>query len=162
MGEASKSSSFHPALAVTNIKSFIPITLEMEKVHYSSWAELFKIHATAYDVIQHILPPSEKDAAATPTIDKASWARLDAIVLQWIYGTISTDLLYTILEPGTTAKQAWDRLQDIFYDNKNSRAVDLETQFSTIKMQDFPNGSAYCQHIDAGRSNGECRSSGLE
>ncbi|KAJ9566206.1 hypothetical protein OSB04_002172 [Centaurea solstitialis] len=39
---------FHPALAVNNIKNFVPITLEMEKGQYSSWAELFKIHCRAY------------------------------------------------------------------------------------------------------------------
>nr|KYP71584.1 hypothetical protein KK1_010849 [Cajanus cajan] len=35
---------FHPALVVNTVKNFIPITLEMEKGHYSSWVELFKIH----------------------------------------------------------------------------------------------------------------------
>ena len=42
-----KPSSFHPALTVSNIRTFIPINLGIEKVQYASWAELFKIHARA-------------------------------------------------------------------------------------------------------------------
>ncbi|KAJ9547690.1 hypothetical protein OSB04_020233 [Centaurea solstitialis] len=113
----SKPSSFHPALTVSNIRNFIPITLEIENVQYASWAELFKIHARAFQVLDHIIPPRDKD------VDDTLWKRLDAIVLQWIYGTISTDLLHTILEPDASAERAWTHLQDIFQDNKSSRAL---------------------------------------
>ena len=44
MGELKSSHSFHPALAVSNIKTHFPITLEMENVQYANWAELFKVH----------------------------------------------------------------------------------------------------------------------
>ncbi|PNX56848.1 hypothetical protein L195_g050093, partial [Trifolium pratense] len=103
--------NFHPALTVNNIRNFIPITLEMETSHYSSWAELFKIHCTVYEVIDHIIPTQSDGKAAAVVSDpngsdkekdksvkstKELWPRLDAIVLQWIYGTISRDLLHTI------------------------------------------------------------------
>ncbi|XP_048492998.1 uncharacterized protein LOC125493575 [Beta vulgaris subsp. vulgaris] len=42
---------------------------------------------------------------------------------------------------------AWNRLRDIFKDNKNSRAVTLEQEFSNTHMENFPNGSAYYQHL---------------
>ena len=132
---------FHPALTVSNIRTFVPITLEIEKVQYASWAELFKIHARAYQVLDHIIPPRDT------TIDENLWSRLDAVVLQWIYGTISTDLLHTILEPDSTAQTAWDHLKNIFQDNKNSRAVHLEHQLSRTQQADFPTISAYCQHL---------------
>ncbi|XP_074308911.1 uncharacterized protein LOC141643596 [Silene latifolia] len=135
-------STFHPAYSVSNIKNFVQITLETENVHYASWAELFLNTASAFDVLDHIVPP--KDAV----IDKdATWKRLDAIVKQWIYSTISVDLLHTILEPGSTAQAAWDRLKDIFNDNKHSRAVMLEQQFSNTHMDDYPNVSSYCQAL---------------
>ncbi|CAJ2679757.1 unnamed protein product [Trifolium pratense] len=73
--------NFHPALTVNNIRNFIPITLEMETSHYSSWAELFKIHCTVYE------------------------------------------------------------------DNKASRAVHLENQFTRVHMDNYPNVSAYCQEL---------------
>ena len=42
---------------------------------------------------------------------------------------------------------AWNRLRDIFQDNKNSRAVALEQEFSHLSMEDFSTVSAYCQRI---------------
>ncbi|XP_074306165.1 uncharacterized protein LOC141641402 [Silene latifolia] len=98
--------------------------------------------AQAFDVADHIALPKGV------TIDKdAQWTRLDAIVKQWIYGTISVNLLHTILKPGATAKEALDRLQDIFHNNKNSCAVFLEQQFTQIQMDAYPTASAYCQAL---------------
>ncbi|XP_074278691.1 uncharacterized protein LOC141602285 [Silene latifolia] len=134
--------SFSPAYSVSNIKNYIPIILEIENVHYASWAELFMNTARAFDVLDHIAPP--KEAILKKDDD---WDCLDAIVKQWIYSTISIDLLHTILEPGSSAQQTWDRLKDIFNDNQNSRTVTLEQQFSNIHMDNYPNVSAYCQAL---------------
>ncbi|KAI3694502.1 hypothetical protein L1987_77468 [Smallanthus sonchifolius] len=147
--------SLHPAVTVTNIKNFIPIVLEMENGQYTSWVELFKIHCHAFEVIDHILPPtpapitSSKDKAKEEDVAAAEklWPRLDAIVLQWIYGTISNDLLHTVLKPGATAAQAWQALESIFIDNRSSQALYLENRFSNIKLDSFPNVSAYCQEL---------------
>ncbi|XP_074298675.1 uncharacterized protein LOC141629596 [Silene latifolia] len=119
--DTQKSPSFHPAYSISNIKNFVQITLEAENVHYASWAELFLNTARAFDVLDHIAPP--KDVV----INKDDqWNRLDAIIKQWIYRTISIDLLHTILEPGSTAQATWNRLKDISNDNRNIRAVMLE------------------------------------
>lgn len=109
-------SFFHPALAVSNIKNNISITLELENVQYGTWAELFKVHAKSHRVLHHIIPLA-KGKEKVPTTDDDElelWATLDATVLGWIYATISTDLLHTILEPDCTAMEAWNRLRDIF------------------------------------------------
>lgn len=71
-------------------------------------------------------------------MDLEQWSRLDAIVLQWIYNTISNDLLHTFLKPSTTATQSWNALENIFQDNQNSRAVYLEHKFVTTRLQNFP------------------------
>ncbi|KAD6453346.1 hypothetical protein E3N88_08051 [Mikania micrantha] len=147
--------NLHPAVIVTNIKNFIPITLEMENALYTSWFELFKIHCIAFQVLNHILPPpppvapSAADGEVPPAPPPADpiWAKLDAIVLQWIYGTISTDLLHTILKPKATAAQAWEALESIFLDNKSSRALYLQSRFSNLTLQSFPTASAYCQEL---------------
>ncbi|KAL6576801.1 hypothetical protein OROMI_011077 [Orobanche minor] len=141
--------SFHPALAVSNIKNHISVVLEMENVQYGTWAELFKIHAQSHKVIHHIIPPEKGKEKKQPETDdeKELWSTLDATVLQWIYSTISNDLLTTIIESDSTAMEAWNRLRDIFQDNQNSRVVTLEQEFSTTRMEDFPNVSAYCQRL---------------
>lgn len=143
-----ESTKFHPALAVSNIKNHISITLEIENVQYATWAELFKIHARSHKVLHHIIPPATGKSKDPKTDDeKELWSTLDAAVLQWIYSTISHDLLHTIIETDATAMEAWNRLRDIFEDNKNSRAVTLEQEFSSTNMEDFPNVSAYCQRL---------------
>ncbi|KZV31286.1 hypothetical protein F511_42604 [Dorcoceras hygrometricum] len=120
----------------------------MENVQYSTWAELFKVHARSNKVLHHIIPPPEDNTRATvEEEDTDMWATLDATVLSWIYSTISNDLLHAILEPDATAMEAWNRLRDIFQDNKHSRAVTLEQHFSTTKMENYPNVSAYCQRL---------------
>ncbi|KAL9224868.1 hypothetical protein vseg_000862 [Gypsophila vaccaria] len=138
----SKSAPFHPANSVSNIKNYVQITLETENVHYASWVELFQNTARAFDVIDHIAPPKD-----TVINKDAKWDRLDAIVKQWIYSSISLDLLHTILEPGSTAQTTWARLKDIFNDNRNSHTVMLEQQFTNIHMDNYPNVSSYCQAL---------------
>ncbi|MCI27776.1 hypothetical protein A2U01_0048976, partial [Trifolium medium] len=104
---ASAKSDFHPALAVTNIKNSIPFVLEIEKDHYSMWAELFEVHARAHKVIDHIIPQPGKEKPAPTDASFEMWTILDSTVLQWIYSTISFDLLTTIMEKGSTAMAAW-------------------------------------------------------
>ncbi|XP_057428228.1 uncharacterized protein LOC130721450 [Lotus japonicus] len=140
--------AFHPAFTVSNIKNHIPIVLEMETDQYGTWAELFRIHAESHKVLHHIEPPTGKAPSPPATDDeKDLWNTLDKKVLQWIYSTISYDLLTTILVPGSTAMGAWNDLRDIFQDNQNARAVTLEQEFSTTRMDSFPNVSAYCQRL---------------
>lgn len=143
------SSVTHPALTVPNITNFIKVKLDIEKSQYNTWSELFKIHARAYQVIDHIIPSSADDTRdiSLQQTDPKLWSRLDAVVLQWIYGTISDDLLNTIIERDTTAEMAWNRLFEIFFDNKHSRALYLEQEFSRVQMEQFPNASSYCQHL---------------
>ncbi|XP_027351110.1 uncharacterized protein LOC113862194 [Abrus precatorius] len=141
-------SSFHPALAVSNIRNHISITLELENVQYSTWAKLFKITTSSHKVLHHIIPPDNGNEKVPVTEDeKELWLTLDATVLSWLYATISNDLLHTIIELDAKAIDAWNRLRDIFQDNKHSRAVTLEAEFSNTKMENFSNASAYCQRL---------------
>ncbi|XP_071727403.1 uncharacterized protein [Rutidosis leptorrhynchoides] len=62
-----KKQQFHPALTVSNIKNLIPITLELDNSMYNSWSRLFKIHCQAYDVLDHIIPPTSDSSSSTTT-----------------------------------------------------------------------------------------------
>ncbi|KAK9060337.1 hypothetical protein SSX86_021041 [Deinandra increscens subsp. villosa] len=111
---------------------------------------------TALRSVFHRVPPStppptsdvEKAKAAQDKIAAEKlWKRIDAIVLQWIYGTISNDLLETILKPESTAAQAWTALANIHQDNQNHRAIYLQNKFSNLKLDNFANISSYCQSL---------------
>lgn len=85
-----QSKAIHPVYTVTNIQNKVRI-LDGTKVTYTSWVRLFKLHARGYKVLSHIdgttTPPKETD----PSYE--AWSEIDAIVLQWIYGTLSDELL---------------------------------------------------------------------
>ncbi|XP_021974465.1 uncharacterized protein LOC110869532 [Helianthus annuus] len=141
----------HPAVTVTNIKAAIPIILDNEAADYNTWSELFRIHCTAYLVSDHLskrpettekTSSSDKQPAAPPAAD--SWERLDAIVLQWIYGTISPGLLKTVIKNKTTAYDAWKAIEALFQDNKATRALYLKQKFSNTRLENFSSMHAYC------------------
>jgi len=137
----------HPAFTISNITNFIKITLSIGKGQYNTWSELFKIYARVHQVIDHIIPSETTSPPNLKDTDPNLWACLHDVVLQWIYGTISDDLLHTIIERDSTAQNAWNKLFNIFYDNKNSRALYLEQEFSNVHMEQFPYASTYCQHL---------------
>ncbi|KAI3714849.1 hypothetical protein L6452_21809 [Arctium lappa] len=145
----------HPAVTVSNIRTFVPITLDNEAADYNTWSELFRIHCTAFLVADH-LEPRRPSPTATSSTDKEkqsasppadSWERLDAIVLQWIYGTNSTGLLKTVIKKSTTAYDAWKAIENLFQDNKATRALFLKQKFANTRLEKFSSMHAYCQEI---------------
>ena len=138
-----------PATIVSNIKQCIPLTLVTgENDNYISWSTLFKLHARAYQVYDHIIPPPADSNQKEPTTDESAlWKRLDALVLQWIYFTISTDLLNSILNPDDTAAGAWKKLLNIFQDNKATRALHLEEEFAGTHLRDFNTYADYANRL---------------
>ncbi|XP_022042336.1 uncharacterized protein LOC110945005 [Helianthus annuus] len=143
----------HPAVTVSNIKNFVYVTLDNEAADYNMWSELFRIHCTAFLVADHLEPHPTKAASSstnkqtTPPSSTDSWERLDAIVLQWIYATISPGLLKTIIKKGTTAYDAWVAIKNLFQDNKATRALYLKQQFANTRLENFSSMHEYCQPI---------------
>ncbi|XP_055815527.1 uncharacterized protein LOC129885313 [Solanum dulcamara] len=138
----------HHTISIPTIRSSLRRVIYKSGTKPEIKAILFKIHARSHRVIDRIIP-SAADTVKRPQQEeeKELWSTLDAIILQWLYATISHDLLHTILEPDTTTIEAWNRLRDIFQDNKHSHAVTLEYDFTHVDMTDFPNVSAYCKHL---------------
>ncbi|XP_021717929.1 uncharacterized protein LOC110685711 [Chenopodium quinoa] len=137
------STEYHPALSVNNIKNVIPLILDREKVQYSNWVELFEVHCHAFNVLDHI----DSTVPRRSDVSDSLWRRLDSIVKQWIYGTITLDLLQSVLCKGDSAQQFWNKLKDLFQDNKNTRAVYLENQFNSLHLSNFSNISTYCRQL---------------
>nr|XP_021851967.1 uncharacterized protein LOC110791525 [Spinacia oleracea] len=115
------------------------------------WVALFKIQARVHDVLERIIPPKDDGKKAAYEKAKATdlplWNRLDAPVLQWIYATISTDILNSILIDDDLAEHAWESVADLFHDNKHSRALFLSNEFTTTKLADFSTTNAYCNQL---------------
>ncbi|KAL2920932.1 Retrovirus-related Pol polyprotein from transposon TNT 1-94 [Bienertia sinuspersici] len=97
-------------------------------------------------VIDHITPVDDENPIPNVS-DKALWQRLDDIVRQWIYGTISNDLLNSIIDPDDKAIDTWNRLEKFFHNNKSARALDLDAQFTNTKLEQFDGVKPYCTHL---------------
>ncbi|GAU10843.1 hypothetical protein TSUD_424510, partial [Trifolium subterraneum] len=99
-------------------------------------------------VLDHIIQPTDATALQASVELKAAdselWNRLDAVVLQWMYATVSQDILQSILVTDDTAEDCWKRISALFNDNKHARAVQLENQFSNTHLEDFPSTATYC------------------
>lgn len=93
----SKSSSiiFDKPSSTINIKHAIPLVLDLDKMNYGVWRELFELHCIGYGVVNHLQPPNEKQPS-TSNLDEHD--RLDSIVKSWLYETISTSLLQLIFK----------------------------------------------------------------
>ncbi|KAJ9552992.1 hypothetical protein OSB04_017037 [Centaurea solstitialis] len=138
-----KQSSLHPAYSVTNIQQRVRF-LDGEKIPYPSWVNLFWLLATGFDVLNHIdgSPPPEAKSA-----EYSSWKKPDAVVLQWIYAILSEDLLVWVLVSKPTAYEAWKRVQNLFLNNKGSRAAALQHELTKLTLAAMPSLEAYCQRI---------------
>ncbi|XP_076902100.1 uncharacterized protein LOC143556729 [Bidens hawaiensis] len=68
-------------------------------------------------------------------------------LLQWIYNTLSDDLLSRVLDIDITARAAWLKIQDIFVNNKHARAVTLETMFTNTTLNSCCSFDNYCQTL---------------
>ncbi|KAJ0921561.1 hypothetical protein HanPSC8_Chr05g0192981 [Helianthus annuus] len=133
----------HPVYTVSNIQHKIRI-LDGKKVTYSQWVKLFQLNARGYKVLDHIdgtLPPSKDDP------NHESWLEIDAIVLQWIYSTVSDDLLARFLDTDCTALEAWNNLKKLFLNNKGLRAAALERTFTNLTLKSMPSLQDYCERL---------------
>lgn len=145
------SSKIHSAFTINNVKSIIPVTLDNDSSLYLSWSALFMVQARVHNVLDHIIPPTDvkamQIAADVKTNDPDLWSRLDAVVLQWMYATVSQDILNSVLVINDSAEECWKRIASLFHDNKHSRAVHLENQFTNTNLEDFPSTKAYCTRL---------------
>ncbi|KAM0005508.1 hypothetical protein Hdeb2414_s0210g00833271 [Helianthus debilis subsp. tardiflorus] len=138
-----KPQSLHPVYTVTNIQHKVRVLAGIE-VSYPTWVKLFMLHATRYDVVNHIDgSPAPKKTAP----EYGSWKKIDAVVLQWIYGTLSNDLLVRVLEEQSTAYEAWMRVKTLFLNNKGPRAMALQHELTNLTLASMPSLEAYCQKI---------------
>lgn len=148
-GETSKSTSveipknLHLVYSVNNIQGKVKV-LDGVKVTYGAWVKLFRLHVKGFDALNHI----DGTAALDPSDDEyATWIKIDAVVVQWIYHSLSDELLDRVLDDDSTARETWIKLQNIFLNNKRSRAAALQHSFSNLTLTACTSMDDYCQRL---------------
>uniref|UniRef100_A0A0E0E2C1 Reverse transcriptase Ty1/copia-type domain-containing protein n=1 Tax=Oryza meridionalis TaxID=40149 RepID=A0A0E0E2C1_9ORYZ len=107
------------------------------------------LHAQAVAVlnVKALVPVTLDLAAARTTLDGvADWTQMECVVLAWLYGTISQDLLQEVMSPTTSARTVWRDLEFQFLGNCELRAINLSAEFHTFQQGDL-SVSEYCRRL---------------
>lgn len=115
---------------VTNIKTYIPLIIDLDRFNYDAWRDLFNTHCKAFKVIDHI-------DESTPKSTEAEWAKVDLIVQLWLYGSMSQNVLNMVLKDGQSTKDLWVSTENLFRSDKHSRVMHLENELRNITMGDL-------------------------
>nr|XP_020177516.1 uncharacterized protein LOC109763062 [Aegilops tauschii subsp. strangulata] len=113
------------AVHVASVKTHVPV-LDLQQSNYAKWRMLITVLLGKYELMDHI------SAVTPPDARTAEWQRQDYVVRSWLYGSISDDILDTIMAQDQTAYDAYALIRNLFLDNQLTRAVYLEAQFPAI------------------------------
>ncbi|XP_021321733.1 uncharacterized protein LOC110437584 [Sorghum bicolor] len=119
----------HPYTAV-NVKTHIPVTLEMKNPNFTKWASFFKALCGKFSLRPHIDGPPP--VAADP-----SWDIAECTVRGWILNTVDDSVLdLAITDENQTACELWVAIKGLFRSNRAPRAVFLLEEFHSLKQGD--------------------------
>nr|GEZ99795.1 hypothetical protein [Tanacetum cinerariifolium] len=80
-------------MTITNLNNLIPVTLDIEKMNYSSWVYFVQNLCRGHSLLDHILGKDEDDVSSSnKTPPNVEWLKIDTIVLSLIFVTMSKTL----------------------------------------------------------------------
>ncbi|GJS42738.1 hybrid signal transduction histidine kinase M [Tanacetum coccineum] len=109
-----------------SIPNKVPIKLDLEKHNYNSWSSFSLIHLGSLGLKSHV----ETDTAST----NPEWCQLDDLIKMWILSSLCDSLQEQVVTTPGNAKALWDHLKDLFHDNKDARALNLDNELRSIKI----------------------------
>jgi len=130
------------AVAVQNIRSLVPVVLDINSSSYSRWREQFLLTLGRYQLQDHVL--QDQPARISP-----DWTRMDCVVRSWLYGTLSNDLVDIVLSKsphGSIARTTWLAIEAQFLGNKEARTLHLDARFRTFVQGDL-SITDYCKRF---------------
>lgn len=126
----------HKAYSVSNIKTHVPLQLNLDQLNHNIWAEILSNHCKGFDVVDHIDETYDTTEALLdnhlPT--EPEWIKHESIVKSWIYGTITPSLIQNIFQRNLIALQAWLNLRDLFQVNKEANAMQLDNELRNMTI----------------------------
>ncbi|XP_010463138.1 PREDICTED: uncharacterized protein LOC104743790 [Camelina sativa] len=131
MATKSHSKNVKP-FGIFQIRAYVSIVLDMDKLNYDTWRELFETHCLTFGILGHL------DGTSAPTSsDRVSWTEHDGLVKMWIYGTIFESILDTVLKTKCIARDLWLAIENLFRDNKEARALQLDNELRNLSVGDL-------------------------
>ncbi|XP_071740896.1 uncharacterized protein [Rutidosis leptorrhynchoides] len=135
------SGKYDKLYTITYVDHLIPIKLDLAKMNYSHWSTLFSNHCHAFNVHNFFEAATSSDPPDEET------RKADAVVLGWIFLTISEPILERLLNSQPkTAYDGWEK--NIFQDNKHSKTVELTAELRSLNMGDL-NAERYFRKVES-------------
>jgi hypothetical protein len=75
-------------LQTVNIKSHIPVVLELTEPNYAEWRTFFDAFIGKFGLTDHLSTPPTKAQRRDP-----DWRLLDQCILSWLYNSVAKDVL---------------------------------------------------------------------
>uniref|UniRef100_J3KUE7 Reverse transcriptase Ty1/copia-type domain-containing protein n=1 Tax=Oryza brachyantha TaxID=4533 RepID=J3KUE7_ORYBR len=131
---------FVSPFATISVRTHVHVPLESKNSNYNKWKALFLSLCGKFGLLDHI------NGAAPAHPDDPAWQQADCCIISWMYGSVSDDILDLAMEPDQTARQLWVAIQEMFYANKEPRAIFLSHAFHSLSQGDLSIAD-YCQHM---------------
>lgn len=114
-------------LQTVNIKSHVPIELDLANSNYAEWCSFFDAFIGKFGLRSHL------SSQPTPEnrLDR-EWVMRDQCILNWLYNSVSKDVRALVRVPRATAYVIWTSIAEQFRDNELHRAVYLEAEFHSL------------------------------
>ena len=117
------------AVSVQNIRTLVPLLLDVNSTFYARWKESFLDVLGKYSLERHVL----SDAVAPAS----SWVRMNCVVRTWLLGAISDDLADSVSERGASARAIWLAIESQFLGNRTTRALYADQEFRAFSQGDL-------------------------
>ena len=118
------------AAGVQNIRTLVPIVLDPVSAHYDRRRDLLLLVLERYALSSHVL-------SDTTYLDVPAWRSMDAVVLSWLFGAVTTELMETVRNRGGTARTAWLGIEAQFLGNREFHALQLDAKFRVFTQGDL-------------------------
>ena len=114
-------------LQTVNIKSHVPIVLELANPNYDEWRCFFDAFLGKFNLVSHISSPPTPEQRHDPDC-----IVVDQCIVRWLYISIAKDVHNIVRAPKATAYRIWQAIREQFRDNELHRAVYLEAEFRNL------------------------------
>ncbi|XP_066385539.1 uncharacterized protein [Miscanthus floridulus] len=119
-------------LQTVNIKSHVPIVLQLTEPNYVEWRTFFDSFIGKFGLSNHL--------SSLPTVAQRrdpAWLVLEQCILSWIYNSVAKEVLTIVRVPKPTAYIIWTAIEDQFRDNELHRAMYLEAEYRNLVQGDM-------------------------
>ena len=118
--------------ASVNVKTHVPIELDLRLPNYYKWNAFFTAMCGKFGLLGHI------DGTIATRLADPTWNQPDACVRSWMYGSVSDGVLDLAMAPDQTARDLYTAIRDLFQANQEPRAIILNQELASSTQGDLP------------------------